>query len=50
MAANGMVNFERHFDGLVRPSEGKFTRADLNALPARMRDRRVQSRPLKGAA
>ena len=48
--AERLENFERHFESIARPFEWKFTRADLNALVARMRDRWVQSQPLKLAA
>jgi hypothetical protein len=45
-----LANFEGHLESIARPFEWKFTRADLNALVARMRDRWAQSRPLKLAA
>jgi hypothetical protein len=44
------ANFERYFESIARTLERKFTRADLNALIARMRDRWAQSQPLKLAA
>ena len=42
--------FERYFESIARPFEWKFTRADLNALIARMRDRWARSQPFKLAA
>jgi hypothetical protein len=48
--AQRLANFERHFESIARPFEWKFTRTDLNALIARMRDRWAQSQPLKLAA
>jgi len=45
-----LANFERHFDSIARPFEWKFTRTDLNALIARMRDRWARDQPLKLAA
>jgi hypothetical protein len=38
------------FESIARPFEWKFTRTDLNALIARMRDRWAQSQHLKLAA
>jgi hypothetical protein len=48
--AEQLANFERHFESIARPFEWKFTRSDLNALVARMRDRWARSQPLKLAA
>ena len=48
--AERLEKFERHFESIARPFAWKFTRADLNALVARMRDRWAQSQPLKLAA
>jgi DDE superfamily endonuclease len=48
--AQRLANFERHFESIARPYEWKFTRSDLNALVARMRDRWARSQPLKLAA
>ena len=48
--AERLTNFERYFEGIARPFEWKFTRADLNALIARMRSRYSQSQHLKLAA
>ena len=48
--AERLANFERYFESIAHPFEWKFTRADLNALIARMRDRWAQSQPLKPAA
>lgn len=48
--AERLEEFERHFESIARPFEWKFTRADLNALVARMRDRWAQSQRLKLAA
>ena len=45
--AERLANFERHFESIARPFEWKFTRTDLNAPIMRMRDRWVQSQPLK---
>jgi hypothetical protein len=45
-----LANFERHFESIARPFEWKFTRNDLNALIARMRDRWARHQPLKLAA
>ena len=36
---SGWPNFERYFESIAQPFEWKFTRADLNALIARMRRR-----------
>ena len=43
--AERLFNFERYYESIAHPFEWKFTRADLNALIARMRDRwaRTQS-------
>jgi hypothetical protein len=48
--AERLTNFERYFESIARPFEWKFTRADLNALIARMRDRWAQTQHLKLAA
>ena len=48
--AERLTNFERHFESIARPFEWKFTRADLNALIARMRARHSQSQHLRLAA
>ena len=45
-----LENFERHFESIARPFEWKFTRADLNALIARMRARHSQNQHLRLAA
>ena len=34
-----LANFERYYESIAHPFEWKFTRADLNALIARMRYR-----------
>ena len=48
--AERLTNFERYFESITRPFEWKFTRADLNALIARMRARHSQSQYLRLAA
>ena len=48
--AERLAKFERYFESIARPFEWKFTRTDLNALIARMRNRWAQSQPLKLAA
>jgi hypothetical protein len=48
--AERLTNFERYFESIAQPFEWKFTRADLNALIARMRARYRQCQPLKLAA
>ena len=48
--AERLANFEHYFESIAHPFEWKFTRTDLNALIARMRDRCAQSQPLKLAA
>jgi hypothetical protein len=48
--AERLANFERYFEGIAHPFEWKFTRADLNALIARMRSRCWHSQHLKLAA
>jgi DDE superfamily endonuclease len=48
--AQRLTNFERYFESIAQPFEWKFTRADLNALIARMRDRWAQTQHLKLAA
>jgi hypothetical protein len=42
--------FERYFESIARPFQWKFTRADLNALIARMHQRYADGRHLKLAA
>ena len=48
--ADRLAEFERYFESIARPFEWKFTRTELNALIARMRDRWARSQPLKLAA
>lgn len=48
--AERLESFERYFESIARPFEWKFTRADLNALIARMRSRYWQNPQLKLAA
>ena len=48
--AERLASFERYFESIAHPFEWKFTRADLNALIARMRSRWAQSQHLKLAA
>jgi hypothetical protein len=48
--AERLANFERYFESIAQPFEWKFTRADLNALNARMRNRWVQNQQFKLAA
>lgn len=48
--AERLEGFERYFESIARPFEWKFTRADLNALIARIRSRYWQSQELKLAA
>jgi len=48
--AERLANFERYFESIAHPFEWKFTRADLNALIARMRSRYWQRQHLKLAA
>jgi hypothetical protein len=48
--AERLESFERYYESIAQPFEWKFTRADLNALMARMRSRYNQSYPLKLAA
>ena len=48
--AERLANFERYFESIAQPFEWKFTRADLNALIARMRNRWAQNQLLKLAA
>jgi hypothetical protein len=48
--AERLTDFERHFESIARPFDWKFTRTDLNALIARMRDRWAQRQHLKLAA
>ena len=48
--AERLANFECYYESIAHPFEWKFTRADLNALIARMRKRWAQSQHLKLAA
>lgn len=48
--AERLANFERYFESIAHSFEWKFTRTDLNALVARMRNRWAQSQHLKLAA
>ena len=48
--AERLVNFERYYESIAHPFEWKFTRADLSALMARMRNRWAQHQQLKLAA
>lgn len=48
--AQRLADFECHFESIAQPFEWKFTRTDLNALIARMRDRSAHSLNLKLAA
>ena len=48
--AQRLTDFERYFEAIARPFEWKFTRADLNALIARMRVRWTNGLHLKLAA
>lgn len=48
--AERLAGFERYFESIAQPFQWKFTRADLNALVARMRSRERRSEPLKLAA
>ena len=48
--AERLANFERCYESIAHPFEWKFTRADLNALVARRRDRWAQGQHLKLAA
>jgi DDE superfamily endonuclease len=48
--AQRLYGFERHYESIARPFEWKFTRADLNALIARMRSRHDRLKELKLAA
>ncbi len=48
--AERLENFERYFESIAQPFEWKFTRADLNALIARMRSRYAETQHLKLAA
>ena len=40
--AERLFRFERHYESIARPFEWTFTRADLNALLARMRARHAE--------
>ena len=48
--ADRLENFERYYETIAHPFEWKFTRADLNALIARMRSRYDETQHLKLAA
>lgn len=48
--ADRLARFERYYESIAHPFEWKFTRADLNALIARMRARYAQTERLKLAA
>ncbi len=48
--AERLADFERYYESIAQPFEWKFTRADLNALMARMRSRYAQIQQLKLAA
>lgn len=48
--AERLEGFERYHESITHPFEWKFTRADLNALMARMRSRYAEIHPLKLAA
>ena len=48
--AERLEAFERYFESIAKPFEWKFTRADLNALIARMRSRQEQTQQWKLAA
>uniref|UniRef100_UPI002FC88635 hypothetical protein n=1 Tax=Polaromonas sp. TaxID=1869339 RepID=UPI002FC88635 len=48
--ADRLENFERYYESIAHPFEWKFTRADLNALMARMRSRYAETQHLKLAA
>jgi len=48
--AERLCGFERYYEGIAHPFEWQFTRADLNALMARMRSRYAQNQQLKLAA
>jgi hypothetical protein len=48
--AERLANFERYYESIAHPFEWKYTRADLNALIARMRSRYAETRHLKLAA
>lgn len=41
--AKRLANFERYFESIAHPFKWKFTRTELNALIARMRNRRAQN-------
>lgn len=48
--ADRLANFERYYESIAHPLEWKFTRADLNALMARMRLCYAGTQDLKLAA
>ena len=48
--AERLSSFERYFESIAQPFEWKFTRADLNALLARMRTGYSESQLQKMAA
>lgn len=45
--ADRLENFERYYENIAHPFEWKFTRADLNALMARMRSRYEETQHLR---
>jgi len=51
-ASTGLTKLDlvRYYESIAHPFEWKFTRADLNALMARMRSRYAETHPLKLAA
>lgn len=48
--AQRLESFERYYENIAKPFKWKFTRADVNALMARMRSRYAQTQSLKLAA
>jgi hypothetical protein len=48
--AQRLAEFERYYESIAHPFEWKFTRADLNALLARLRSRYAQTQQLELAA
>ena len=48
--AERLERFERYYESIAHPFEWNFTRADLNALMARMRSRYSKTHPLKLSA
>ena len=45
--AERLADFERYFESIAHPFEWKFTRTDLNALIARMRNRWTQNQQFR---